>query len=611
MEIVESDKHADAPVSVRDLLLALGDPLLTVLSAPAGLDGEVTGLTIADPEEDLAARPGDLVLLVGLRGRAAVPAVRSAARQGAAAVVVKLDPTARAGQGGPADRELRDLREAVAGGRRPTLLVTPESARWEHLASLARSVVELARPEAGPAEAPGDLFALAQTVAAATGGMVTIEDPSSRVLAYAGSGDEVDELRRLSILGRRGPEPYLALLRDWGVYERLRGGEQVVAVAEHPDLGIRRRLAVGIHAGAQYLGTIWIQEGSTPLRPTADRILTGAARVAVLSLIRQRSVASAPTALRDQLLTGLLDGRADAASVALQTGANPTAPTAVVAYTLTTIPFPAAAGTAPPDREPARATRGQAGRGAAERAGGGAVAVSGAETELRLSRLAGLVGVHAAAYRRAALVTVAGTRVYVLLPDLPVGEPQAAVVGLTREIVAAAGPMLGVRVRAGVGRVVAGFGEVAASREEADRVLTAIAQPDLTGHPGQPERPGRGGVPEVATFEDVATRVLVSELVDFLAASPRIRDRRLTKLVDEEERRGTELVASLLAWLDASGDPRAAAGAAQAAGAALGVHPNTVRYRVRRAEEVAGIDLSDPDQRLVAWLQLRLAQRGG
>lgn len=581
MEVVESDKQADVPVSVRDVLLALGDPLLTVLSAPAGLDGEVTGLTIADPEEELAARPGDLVLLVGLRGRAAVPAVRGAARQGAAAVVVKLDPAGRAGQNagqnaGHADRELRDLREAVAGGGRPALLATPESARWEHLASLARSVVELARPEAGPAEAPGDLFALAQTVAAATGGMVTVEDPSSRVLAYAGSGDEVDELRRLSILGRRGPEPYLALLREWGVYERLRGGEQVVAVAEHADLGIRRRLAVGIHAGAQYLGTIWVQEGASPLHPTADRILTGAARVAVLSLIRQRSVASAPTALRDQLLTGLLDGRADAASVALQIGADPTAPTAVVAYTLTTLPPSTAA-----------------------------------ETELRLSRLAGLVGVHAAAYRRAALVTVAGTRVYVLLPDLPAGEPQAAVVGLTREIVAAAGPVLGVRVRAAVGRVVAGFGEVSVSREEADRVLAAITQPDRTSRPDRLDRPGQGGVPEVATFEDVASRVLVSELVDFMAADPRVRDRRLAVLVDEDGRRGTELAASLLAWLDASGDPRAAAGAAQAAGAALGIHPNTVRYRVRRAEEVAGIDLSDPDQRLVAWLQLRLARRGG
>lgn len=585
MEVVGADKQAGSggtPVSVRDLLLALGDPLLTVLSAPAGLDGEVTGLTIADPEEELAARPGDLVLLVGLRGRAAVPAVRGATRQGAAAVVVKLDPAGHAGPGGPAGAggqagsqagsDDRELRAAVAGPRGPALLATPESVRWEHLASLARSVVELARPEAGPAETPGDLFALAQTVAAATGGMVTIEDPSARVLAYAGSGDEVDELRRLSILGRRGPEPYLALLREWGVYERLRGGEQVVAVAEHADLGIRRRLAVGMHAGAQYLGTIWVQEGSTPLRPTADRVLTGAARVAVLSLIRQRSVAAGPTALRDQLLTGLLDGRADAESVALHTGANPAAPTAVVAYTLTTVPHQESAGTG---------------------------AVSGAETELRLSRLAGLVGVHAAAYRRAALVTVAGTRVYVLLPDLPGNDPRAAVVTLTREIVAAAGPVLGVRVRAAVGRVVAGFGEVAASREEADRVLTAITHPDLPDHPKATSPARRSELPDVATFDDVSTRVLVAEVLALVTDHPEIRDQRLTRLVTEDRQRGTNLCASLLAWLDAFGDAGTAA-------AALRIHPNTVRYRVRRAAALAGIDLTDPDQRLIAALQLRL-----
>jgi DNA-binding PucR family transcriptional regulator len=233
--------------------------------------------------------------------------------------------------------------------------------------------------------------------------------------------------------------------------------------------------------------------------------------------------------------------------------------------------------------------------------------VSGAETELRLSRLAGLVGVHAAAYRRAALVTVAGTRVYVLLPDLPANGPQAAVVTLTREIVAAAGSMLGVRVRAAVGRVVPGFGEVAASREEADRVLTAVVQPgparraDRAGAAGERQR---GALPEVATFDDVATRVLVSEVLDFMAGDPRVRDRRLVALVAEDERRGTELAGSLLAWLDAAGDVRAA-------GAALGIHPNTVRYRVRRAAEVAGIDLDDPDQRLVASLQLRLVRRGG
>jgi len=37
------------------------------------------------------------------------------------------------------------------------------------------------------------------------------------------------------------------------------------------------------------------------------------------------------------------------------------------------------------------------------------------------------------------------------------------------------------------------------------------------------------------------------------------------------------------------------------------LHPNTCRYRLARAEQVFGIQLADPDQRLLPWLQLRLA----
>ena len=62
---------------------------------------------------------------------------------------------------------------------------------------------------------------------------------------------------------------------------------------------------------------------------------------------------------------------------------------------------------------------------------------------------------------------------------------------------------------------------------------------------------------------------------------------------------GTDIGRSLLAYLDAFGDVRSAA-------AGLHVHPNTLRYRVRRACELSGLDLDDPDQRLVAQLQLRL-----
>lgn len=56
---------------------------------------------------------------------------------------------------------------------------------------------------------------------------------------------------------------------------------------------------------------------------------------------------------------------------------------------------------------------------------------------------------------------------------------------------------------------------------------------------------------------------------------------------------------TLAAWLDSFGDVIAAA-------AAVHVHPNTFRYRLKRLAEIAGFDLSDPNARFEAMLQLRL-----
>jgi DNA-binding PucR family transcriptional regulator len=58
------------------------------------------------------------------------------------------------------------------------------------------------------------------------------------------------------------------------------------------------------------------------------------------------------------------------------------------------------------------------------------------------------------------------------------------------------------------------------------------------------------------------------------------------------------LAETLQIYLDSFGDVAAAA-------AALQVHPNTVRYRVRRLEQALSTSLSDPDVRLLLSLSLR------
>jgi hypothetical protein len=94
----------------------------------------------------------------------------------------------------------------------------------------------------------------------------------------------------------------------------------------------------------------------------------------------------------------------------------------------------------------------------------------------------------------------------------------------------------------------------------------------------------------------------LAELV--VAASPELvialRQQALRPLDDETPASRRRLEATLLAWLRHRG--------AQAAVAAeLGVHPQTVRYRMGRLRELFGAELEDPDARFALELALRAA----
>lgn len=64
-----------------------------------------------------------------------------------------------------------------------------------------------------------------------------------------------------------------------------------------------------------------------------------------------------------------------------------------------------------------------------------------------------------------------------------------------------------------------------------------------------------------------------------------------------DEANGTEYVATLRAWLEGQGDPAEA-------GERLGVHENTVRYRMRKMAEITNLTLDDAKKRLAMMIQL-------
>ncbi|MEU1310495.1 PucR family transcriptional regulator [Streptomyces cinnamoneus] len=80
-------------------------------------------------------------------------------------------------------------------------------------------------------------------------------------------------------------------------------------------------------------------------------------------------------------------------------------------------------------------------------------------------------------------------------------------------------------------------------------------------------------------------------------------DGMLRALYEHDAKGRGDLVASLRAWLARHGQWDAAA-------ADLGVHRHTLRYRMRRVEEILGRSLDDPDVRMELWLALKATSAG-
>ncbi|WP_129289584.1 PucR family transcriptional regulator [Streptomyces sp. N1] len=96
--------------------------------------------------------------------------------------------------------------------------------------------------------------------------------------------------------------------------------------------------------------------------------------------------------------------------------------------------------------------------------------------------------------------------------------------------------------------------------------------------------------------EEVATGSVVQLLSDDAVRA--FADGLLRALREHDATGRGDLVASLRAWLSRHGQWDAAA-------AELGVHRHTLRYRMRRVEEILGRSLDDPDVRMELWLALK------
>jgi hypothetical protein len=302
------------------------------------------------------------------------------------------------------------------------------------------------------------------------------------------------------------------------------------------------RSAIAIRAGAHPLGTIWAIDGDHGLTDDGHQALVEGARLAALKILRSLNVGGLELQLRESALLRALDGSLTAHETAFRLSLPGGAELALVGFAA----LPDAQGSTP-----------------------------------LVTHVASALARYVAAYRPDAAVATTSRAVYVLLP----GGGSAGAGRFAAGALTATTPSFPDQVRAAIAQTSTDASELSAMRREIDDILRVTsAQPDL---------------PAIARMADVGTRVLLAHVSDVLVHEPRLRHVGVVAMTEHDRSHGTDYARSVTAWLDAVGDVAAAANH-------LGVHANTLRYRLRRAHDLFGVSLEHPDDRLAVWMQLRL-----
>jgi len=238
--------------TLADLLSHLGGTLLSLVAGAAD-DRPVEAVMIHDPLDEEIVPPHAVVLAVGVSGSdGVVQLLESLSGLQVSAVVVRA----------PVDAGAAVQRAVADAGA--SLLELTHGATWTQIASLVGTVIgegqlswagaDSALPDGAP---NGDLFAVANAVSALIDAPVTIEDRSSRVLAFSSGQDAADASRVETVLGRQVPAAYRDKLERLGVFRRMfrEGGPVFV---DHRDMGepsiVKSRTAIAIRAGDEILG---------------------------------------------------------------------------------------------------------------------------------------------------------------------------------------------------------------------------------------------------------------------------------------------------------------------------------------------------------------------
>ena len=283
---------------------------------------------------------------------------------------------------------------------------------------------------------------------------------------------------------------------------------------------------------------------AVPARPDPDKeqAFAETAKVAALYLLRHRAGADVERTLQADLLAGILQGSAGAREASVRLGLA-----------------------GPVYRVLALWLQDQ---------GDG-------EAGQQRTQLRDVLAVHLSTFRvRGAAAVMGGIVFAVISCEADEEKSRELTMRLSEDVLSRGSPGLLI----GIGGLADGLGDVPRSKRESEETLRAL---------------GTGSGRSVATIDQVRLPALLARFAEGASKDRDIYQDKIEPLLESDSSSGTAYVEALRAYFDSFGDYTAAA-------SGLHIHPNTLRYRLRRAQEIAGVELDDPEERLALMLLLRL-----
>lgn len=511
---------------VSDLLARLGSDVLTPIDDQVTADPVVTECVLWDPDDLLPSSLGSILLMPSGAERTELSdVIDEAARLGYAALVLKFRGRSASELGlTNAPRSLR-------------ILATADDTPWASLLNLINAAVASSRAVIGGAHpnGPGDLFALADTIAATTGGAVTIENVNREVLGYSNlPGQAIDESRRSTILGRLVP----GVPRLLAEYRQLASTrEPVQFMGEDGDIP---RCAVSVWMADRLLGSVWVL---VPVESEANRVsqvLSDIVPVVALQMAKAEERSEVDRARRTEMLAAAL-GLSSAEAESARHDLRDRFPVVLMGFRM-----------------------------------------AGGVDSWDHRRIVDLLSVHAEVTRSRSLCAQVGSTAFVLLPQAN-SLRRARLRELAQTCRRVARDAMRLDMKAAYSGIVRDIQQLPETRLRLESALRWLVRPSTTA--------------ALCDIEAEYHHVVLQDLAEspMLAADRQIPV--LRSMLQHDRQHHTSYARTVLAHLEHLGQ-------VSAASAAMSIHENSYRYRLRRAAAEFGLDLGDPDITLALWMQL-------